>query len=85
MVQNCHGNIRRKFCKKNFKAVIPCTRKMYLIVENCQERNINRNDLYSLFNCIESLINGCWCYENPSKVCKFAVHDFEFQRLNGKA
>jgi len=51
---------------------------MYVIVENCQEENMNRNDLYFLFNYVDSWINGCWCYENPSEIRKFALHDLEF-------
>jgi len=48
---------------------------MYVIVVNCQEKNINRNDLYFLFNYVDSWINSCLCYENPIEDRNFALHD----------
>jgi putative lipase involved disintegration of autophagic bodies len=52
-MQNCHGSIRRKFYKNNSTSIMLCTGKMYVIVENCQEKNINRNERYFLFNYAE--------------------------------
>jgi len=54
MMHKFHGNIRLKFCKNNSTSIILCKRKMYVIVENCQEENMNRNDLYFLFNYVDS-------------------------------